>query len=106
MAVVAAVAVGLGYVAALPQRAVRFDKLAYDHLKLSGESNKVAGHMAVPVNQRQSESEMEDLHVRKYGEQSRRHIRLAIYHYKMFEKYLRASNHSWLPVWPDPPEPK
>lgn len=28
------------------------------------------------------------------------------YHYKLHLKYYEASKRPWLPVWPDPPEPK
>jgi hypothetical protein len=96
MFAVAILGVALGFVA----RRERFLRLSVLHAHLNGEilfENKHGRYGPYP-----GQEDALPGHEREWDLDQR----LAGYHWMLHEKYERAARYPWLPVAPDPPEPK
>jgi hypothetical protein len=100
MAVVAALALVLGAIAGMWRRARRFERLATSHA-LDAVTYADAAWDCVRFNLNRDG----DVDSATRG-MADRYWELYVYHGLLEEKYDRAASRPWLPVEPDPPEPK
>src|SRR4051812_46996523 len=99
MLAVAIAAVALGSTAELKRRSDRFRRLAEEH-----NQRVIVGRMVT----RRGGGTREFFYDRSGNPvpEWERHLLKDAWHAKLKIKYYEASRHPWLPVPPDPPEPK
>jgi hypothetical protein len=99
MLAVALVALGLGYLTTRERAAIRLARSAYHAAEAEGYRRIVAdwgkGEVRlINLTREQAEADVE------------RFKRSAVHHDAMSRKWREAARYPWLPVEPDPPEPR
>ena len=97
---VAIVGIVIGFANRMNRRSARFLKLSDYHQRqiisiLSGPCDRDDDFGGVPVAYDWKMRPVTGVHWHK-----------DVWHERMYRKYRDASRHTWLPVWPDPPEPE